>query len=393
MKILHIQREVPHYKKTFFKKLSSLKDFSYTLALLKSRKGTKYSGSVTVEELKAFGINCVEIEGKIIHLFQKQVEVYPALLGYIIKNKPEVILEGGIIFFGSTYFDACIFYFLKWARRMRFSCGWSGSVLTGRGRFHRLLQRINHRLVFGYFDSYMTYGERSRDVLISRGVRKKEIFVAYNSLDTISLDAIRNELLTTEPIWKNNLREALGIHENDKIILFLSRITAQKRLDLIISAFPSIARVEPSARLLIVGDGDNKDYYLSLSEKSGAADRIVFMGGVYDDIKVAKFFLLSDIVVFPGWISLSTHFAMAMGKPFVCVPNGNEVEYALDKRNCFLFRAGDANDMAKKVITLLKDPALRLRFGEVSRELVATKANINNKVTGYRRAIDYAYYS
>lgn len=393
MKVLHVQREVPHYKKAFIQELSSSKGFSYTLALLSSSLGKKYAGALSAEEFKSAGINCVEIEGKIIRLLNRRIEVYPALLGHIIRNRPDVILEGGISFFGSIYIDACIFYVLKWVARVRYTGGCSGSAMPDRGALYGLLRRIKHKLVFGYFDSYATYGEKSKDVLIACGVRERDIFVAYNSLDTTSLEAVRQDLLASERAWKDDLRQNLGIYENDKIILFLSRITPQKRLDLMIKAFPLIVRAEPAARLLIVGDGDARDYCISLAEKSAAADRIVFARGVYDDMKVAKFFLLSDVVVFPGWISLSTHFAMVMGKPFVCVPNGNEVEYALDKKNCFLFKAGDADDMAEKVITLLKDPALRFRCGEVSRELVATKANIDNKVAGYRRAIEYAYHS
>lgn len=384
---------MPHYKKAFIQELSSSKGFSYTLALLRNKLGQKYTGSVGADELKSSGINCVEIESRIIRLFNKRIEVYPALLGHIIQHRPDIILEGGISFFGSVYIDACIFYVLKWVAHVRYIGCWSGSAQPERGALYGLLRRVKRKLVFGYFDSYTTYGEKSKDVLIARGVRERDIFVAYNSLDTTSLEAVRRDLLASERVWKDDLRQNLGIYENDKIILFLARITPQKRLDLIIKAFPLIVREETASRLLIVGDGDARDYYISLAEKSAAADRIVFARGVYDDIEVAKFFLLSDVVVFPGWISLSTHFAMVMGKPFVCVPNGNELEYALDEKNCFLFQAGDADDMAEKVITLLKDPALRLRYGEVSRALVATKANIGNKVAGYLRAIEYAYKS
>jgi len=392
LKVLHIQREVPHYKKGFFEALSSSGDFDYTLVLIKSIMAKEYQGSVALDELCNSGINCVEIEGRAINLFGNTIEIYPALLRFFLRNRPDVILWGALTLFGSKYIDACVFSVLKSVSRARFVAGWSDPALSVRGPLHHLLRRINHKLVYGHFDSYVTYGKKSKAVLIQRGVQEKDIFVGHNSLDTVALEAIKQQLLATEDAWNPSLRLDLGIDVEDKVVLFLARITPLKRLDLIIKAFPKILQQTDSAvALIIVGDGDDKDYYRSLAAQTSVAESIIFKDGIYDDVAVAKVFLLSDVVVYPGQISLSTHFAMVMGKPFVCVPyGGNEVEYALDQENCLHFQPGSADDLATKVSTLLKNPTLQARFGQVSQELVATKANIHNKVNGYRNAVRHA---
>ena len=96
---------------------------------------------------------------------------------------------------------------------------------------------------------------------------------------------------------------------------------------------------------------------------------------------MSKFYYLSSVVVFPGFATLSTHFAMCFGKPLICSQYGNEAEYVIDNLNGFTYAYGDVNDLACKIEMVLDDESLLRRFGSESLRIVEEKINVRHMVS------------
>lgn len=123
---------------------------------------------------------------------------------------------------------------------------------------------------------------------------------------------------------------------------------------------------------------------MKLAEELG--DRVVFHEGIYDTRELAKFYSLCSMVVFPGYATIATSFAMCFAKPMVSSQYGNEVEYICDGINGFVYEYGSVERLAQKLVALLQDRELRERFGSASQRLAIEQVNIEHLVSTIRRA-------
>lgn len=76
----------------------------------------------------------------------------------------------------------------------------------------------------------------------------------------------------------NNLRKVLKISKKDFVILFVGRLAEEKNVEFLIEAQKKLNDKYNSIKLLIVGDGPDKEKYEKLSEKLGLRNNIIFTG-------------------------------------------------------------------------------------------------------------------
>jgi glycosyltransferase involved in cell wall biosynthesis len=148
-------------------------------------------------------------------------------------------------------------------------------------------------------------------------------------------------------------------------LLYVGRLDVRKGVHTAIEALVDL----PEARLSIVGGWDSKEErrLRALAESIGVDARVLFAGqrtreevrAAYDD---------ADVVLFPvvweepwGLVPIE---GMARGRPVVATGRGGSGEYLRDGENCVLFPAEDAPALARAVLRLADDPALRTRLRE-----------------------------
>ena len=102
--------------------------------------------------------------------------------------------------------------------------------------------------------------------LIGNGV--KNITVAPVGLDTERLDNHHGSFLVSE------LRKKYGFAQDDKIILFIGRMTAEKQPCLMIRIFNEVIRLNQSYRLCMVGSGELSDAVYELVEEYGLTKKV-----------------------------------------------------------------------------------------------------------------------
>lgn len=310
-----------------------------------------------------------------------------ALIIYIIKNKPEVVITsfGGfssISLFG--YLARCLCSLLvdtKFIFRTSYGLLPEASKNVIPSGIKRHWSRYLHRKAV-----MLTYTQKAADIAKALGSKPDHVFIDYNSMDSDELEAIRIGLRDTAGSWEPSFLRAYNIASYG-YVLFVGRIYPEKRLDLLLDAWKLICQKIPETQLVILGSGPARNQAITQSQKLG--EKVVFVEGIYETNELAKFFYLADVVVFPGYATLSTHFAMCFRKSIISSQYGNEAEYVQDGKNGFVYEYGNVQDLSEKILSLLNDPMLRRSFGLASKRMVREKINIKNMVNTTAEAVRF----
>lgn len=155
--------------------------------------------------------------------------------------------------------------------------------------------------------------------------------------------------------------------ENEKIVMHISNFRPVKRVMDVIQVFAKICERMP-ARLILVGDGPDREDALQLAERLGIDQRIMMLG---NQPNVANLLPLADLFLFPSdgeSFGLAALEAMACEVPVVGAHAGGLPEVVIDTKCGRLFPVGDVEAMAQASIEILKDDEMRRAYGEFGRK-------------------------
>ncbi|MDN7225795.1 N-acetyl-alpha-D-glucosaminyl L-malate synthase BshA [Planococcus sp. N064] len=201
---------------------------------------------------------------------------------------------------------------------------------------------------------------------IKYGIEKSDVVTAVsNSLRDQTYDMI-NPDKTIQTIYNfvdereykaadpGNLKQDLGIDENDKVLIHVSNFRNVKRVPDIIETFHRVQKQVPS-KLLLVGDGPEMGRTVQQVKELGLEQHVLFLGKrdnlseLYNisDIKL----LMSEKEAF-GLVLLE---AMACGVPCIGTNIGGIPEIIEPGKNGYLVELGDTEDAASRAIGILID--------------------------------------
>ncbi len=171
-------------------------------------------------------------------------------------------------------------------------------------------------------------------------------------------------------------RARLGIGEDEFVVLFSGRLTAEKGASELLDAFARAG--VPNSRLLIAGayffkDGASSPFEEGLKRKASAlGDRVTFTGYV-DHQDMADLYAACDIVCNPSvWddpAPLANIEGLASGKPVVSTYSGGVPEYVDDTCGMLVERGeGMVGALADAIAGLAADPGRRERLSEGARK-------------------------
>lgn len=142
------------------------------------------------------------------------------------------------------------------------------------------------------------------------------------------------------------------------VVLFLSRISAKKRLEVLLDAMREVRGHVPDVRLLIVGDGE-ADYVRRLQEQAHRLhlDDVAVWAGHIDGEDKAAAFRLANVFVLP---SASENFGIAVAEAFasrlpVVMSAGVAISEDAIKHNAASVVADDSASVAAAIVELLVD--------------------------------------
>ncbi|MBB4806187.1 glycosyltransferase involved in cell wall biosynthesis [Chryseobacterium defluvii] len=216
------------------------------------------------------------------------------------------------------------------------------------------------------FKNIFVYTDKEVNMLRAKGFSKQNILGMNNGLDQKKIDAgIQNWPPEKLDQWKKDR----GL-DNKTLVLSIARLVSKNKFEQMIEALPEIAAKVPDICWCLVGSGEEEGHLKSLAKKLDVEKYIYFAGQIYEEDKLAPFFLNTKLFIHPASVGLSIIHAFGYGLPIVVNPNeamhGPEYGAFVNDETGKNFKEDDASDLAKKVIELLDSPE---NLNEMSRNV------------------------
>ncbi|MDG2381021.1 MAG: glycosyltransferase [Pirellulaceae bacterium] len=230
-------------------------------------------------------------------------------------------------------------------------------------------------------DAFAGYSSPAVDYFLSQGYPEDRCFNLVNVVDT---DLVAEQMHATQD-QVPALRKQLGL-EGQQVILFVGSLIETKGIDTLLRAFARLDSAADSAKLLIVGDGPERENAERLAVELEITERVIFVGAVYEG--VSTYFQLGDLLVLPGTGGLAISEGMAHGLPVICsIGDGVELDLIDDGENGFCVPPKDVDVLAEKIAHSLESPERLQEMGEHSLKIIRERANIDRYLNEMRAAI------
>ncbi|PNQ72995.1 N-acetyl-alpha-D-glucosaminyl L-malate synthase BshA [Hanstruepera neustonica] len=207
--------------------------------------------------------------------------------------------------------------------------------------------------------------------------------------DTLRLFDIKNTIhvvtnfidLSKHQNGFTDCQRTMMANDNERIVTHISNFRPVKRVQDVIKVFYNIQKGIP-ARLMMVGEGPEKESAEQLCHDLGIEDQVVFLGNSNEIDRILRF---SDLFILPSEtesFGLAALEAMASGVPVISSDTGGIPEVNIHGVSGFLSHVGDIEDMSKNAISILKDAPTLMNFKKQA-QIQAQKFDIHKIVPQY----------
>ena len=217
---------------------------------------------------------------------------------------------------------------------------------------YKLVHKPNERYVVSKIPNIITVAPKVRDI-IGRMTNSK-IHVIPNGVDFTDVQNAQPKSIE---------------HPS---ILFVGGLLKIKGVDILLKAIPIIKEKIPNIQLFIGGLGPQENELKKLVKDLNIEKNVKFLGFISGGDKYSWYESV-DVCVFPsrydsGPVVLPE--AMACGKPIIASNVGGISFMVENGKNGLLFKSENVEDLADKIVTVLKDEKLREKMGDAGREKV-----------------------
>lgn len=161
------------------------------------------------------------------------------------------------------------------------------------------------------------------------------------------------------------------IDPNKKTVLYVGRIDPEKSLHVLMEAYARVSEKTQNTQLVLVGDGTDKNRLKMAAEEMHIQDRVIFTGRVVGK-NLPKLYNVGDVFAISSTTetqSIVVMEAMASGLPIVAVRAGALEELVHNKKNGFIYNAGDVGGIAKGLKSILEHPDMQKRMSKESLQM------------------------
>ena len=193
-------------------------------------------------------------------------------------------------------------------------------------------------------DRVIAVSHFTRTIILSRyGIPADKVDVIYNGVD-------RNHAMPLA---------SMSVRRDEKLVLFLGRITMQKGPEYFLQAAKKVLEVMDNVKFVMAGSGDMMYRAVELAAALGIGQKVLFTGFLRGD-DVRRIYQMADLYVMP---SVSEPFGIA---PLEALDN--DVPAIISKqsgvsevlRHVLKVDFWDVNEMANKIVAVLKYPPLQM---------------------------------
>lgn len=155
----------------------------------------------------------------------------------------------------------------------------------------------------------------------------------------------------------------------DPVILYLAGFGPKKGLRILLAAFELLAARVPAVRLVVAGDGPEREQIEALAAASAYHERIRFTGSIarVDVPPILRSCTVFCLASFGEPYGMALVEAMATGRPVVATKLGGPIDL-VEPGGGILVPPGDPQALASALETIVSDPALARRMGAFNRQ-------------------------
>ncbi len=232
-----------------------------------------------------------------------------------------------------------------------------------------------NRLLAPLTDAFIAVAEpHARYLAAHEGCTKTKVRVIPNGVDV-------ERFCPRTP--NDGLRKSLDLPDGAPVVGIVAALRPEKNHRLFLSAAAGVLRESSNARFLIVGDGPQRELLEALASLLSVSHAVRFLGTRND---VPEVLALIDVLALTSHIEanpVSILEAMAAGKPVVATRVGSVDRAVQDGRTGYLVPPGNEEELARRLIELLRNPAAAAAMGRAGRQFVVENASIERMVAGY----------
>ena len=172
----------------------------------------------------------------------------------------------------------------------------------------------------------------------------------------------------------------------EKLLMHVSNFRPVKRISDCVHTLAKIkAASKLPVRLVMCGDGTEREAAENLAREYGLADDVLFVGQVPN---IADYLSVADLLLIPSQtesFGLAALEAMACEVPVIATRVGGLPEVVKNGENGFLVKLGDTAAMAERAIEILSDETKQRDFGKRGREWAIGQFNTERVIPMYER--------
>ncbi len=245
-----------------------------------------------------------------------------------------------------------------------------------------LVQKIIVPIIWRYFiaylnhmDSVVTPSQASADMLHMHKLKSP----IYPLTCGVPAAAFKASIGT-----QSQLRQQFHLPLEDKLFLYIGRLDAEKRVDVLIRALGEAH--DTHIQIVIAGAGSQESSLHSLVEALHLRDRVHFLGNIQQP-DIAALLAACDVFVMPGdgeSLSIATLEAMAAHKVVIAANAMALPELVHHGENGYLFAPGDPADLGRKMDRLSAQPQAWATMGTKGYQR-AQHHQLKKTIAGYER--------
>ncbi len=213
-----------------------------------------------------------------------------------------------------------------------------------------------------FYKSAVTFSINKSDYVTSVSQSLKD--------DTLKLFNIKNEIQVIPNFIEldkheveavTSCRRSIIANANERIITHISNFRKVKRIPDIIKIFYKIQQEIP-AKLMMVGDGPEKEKAEYLCQELGIQDKVIFFGNSNEIDKILSY---TDLFLLPSEtesFGLAALEAMAWSVPVISSNSGGLPEVNFEGISGYLSNVGNTDEMAENALKILKDNSVLAEF-------------------------------
>ena len=326
MKVLLIDHFLAHYRSDVYELLMNSKSYEFQFIAGDSYEEVK---GVDVSQKQGYANYKYRPFSIGTHRFYFSI----GIIKHYLRNRKVTVICTGVDF--HLPHTVIVFLIHRIILRRKFYW-WTHGNDGNQGRIGVAIRKFFYKNATGIF-AYSNEGKRNLTLM---GVKDANVKVVNNSLNRNDYGFLKYDLKSKK--------------RSDKFrILYSGRITKEKRIDFLLESLAILKKQHNIEFVCRIIGGGCIDELKQQSVHFGIDENIEFLGAKYGN-DVDKYFLDSDIFVYPSGIGLSIVHALSYGLPVMTVSNsaqhGPEFELHQKGVNGDLFQREDCNGLVLKLL-------------------------------------------